>query len=612
MVLGMRVPDEKGVAIHLGPESCDGGGNDAERSVDRGADGPAIEPRKMPLRSADVVEDGGRQHGADRQREGCTGSARSKTPSTSVRTMHGNREIPKPPATMVSQDASGRPIGRTPTMDGLGKSDRSVVPGKPPNKVGQQATAEAVEGRGLAKGNSGRTAALRTQSRDGASSGLDRVREVARRDKKVRFTALLHHVDVERLRQAYFRLKRDAAPGVDGVTWRQYGERLEESLRDLHNRLHRGTYRATPSRRTYIPKADGRQRPLGIAALEDKIVQRAVVEVLNAIYEEDFLGFSYGFRPGRSQHAALDALAVGLEQCNVRWVLDADIRGFFDTINHEWLVKFVEHRIGDRRVVRLIHKWLAAGVMEDGRWTECEQGTPQGATISPLLANLYLHYVLDLWVHHHWRKKRARGKVILVRYADDFVMGFEHREDAEQMQKELGERLAKFGLQLHPDKTRLIEFGRYAVANRQARGEGKPETFDFLGFTHICGKTRKGWYNLRRQTTRKRLTAKLHAVKTEMQRRRHDPIPDQGRWLAAVVRGYDQYHAIPGNLPALVTFRTEVRRRWQQALRRRSQNDRTTRRRMRRLVRRYLSEPRILHPYPDARFRLTRGRSRMR
>jgi len=526
--------------------------------------------------------------------------------------MHGNREIPEPPAAMVPQDAPRRPKSRTSAMDGSGKSDRSVVPGKLPNKVGSLATAEAAEGRDLAKGNSGRTAVFRTQGREGTGSGLDRVREVARRDKKVRFTALLHHVNIERLRQAYFRLKRDAAPGVDGVTWRQYGEQLEDNLRDLHDRLHRGTYRATPSRRTYIPKADGRQRPLGIAALEDKVVQRAVVEVLNAIYEEDFLGFSYGFRPGRSQHQALDALAVGLEKCNVRWVLDADIRGFFDTINHEWLVKFVEHRIADRRIVRLIHKWLAAGVMEDGRWTESAEGTPQGATVSPLLANVYLHYVLDLWVHHHWRKKRARGNVILVRFADDFVIGFEHREDAERMRQELGERLAKFGLQLHPDKTRLIEFGRYAAANRGERGEGKPETFDFLGFTHICGTTRKGWYNLRRQTTRKRLTAKLREVKTELRRRCHDSIPDQGRWLAAVVRGYDQYHAIPGNLPALVTFRTEVRRRWQMALRRRSQHDRTNRRKMRRLVRRYLPKPCILHPYPDARFRLTRGKSRMR
>jgi group II intron reverse transcriptase/maturase len=453
---------------------------------------------------------------------------------------------------------------------------------------------------------------LRTQGREGAGSGLDRVREVARRDKKVRFTALLHHVDVARLRQAYFRLKRDAAPGIDGVTWRQYGERLEDNLQGLHDRLHRGTYRATPSRRTYIPKADGRQRPLGIASLEDKIVQRAVVEVLNAIYEEDFLGFSYGFRPGRKQHDALDALAVGLEKRRVNWVLDADIRGFFDTINHEWLVKFVEHRIADQRIVRLMHKWLAAGVMEDGRWMECDEGTPQGATVSPLLANVYLHYVLDLWVHHHWRKKRARGDVIIVRYADDFVMGFERREDAEQMRQELGERLAKFGLQLHPDKTRLIEFGRYAVANRRARDEGKPETFDFLGFTHICGMTRKGWYNLQRQTTRKRLTAKLHEVKAELQRRRHDPIPAQGQWLASVVRGYDQYHAVPGNLPALDTFRREIRRHWQHVLRRRSQNDRTTLRRMLPLVKRYLPAPRTLHPYPDARFRLTRGKSRMR
>lgn len=496
-------------------------------------------------------------------------------------------------------------------MNGRGKSDGLIVPEKPPNKARTDRAAEAVEGRGPAKGNSAQRNALRTQGRAGAPSALDRVREVARRDKKVRFTALLHHVNVERLRKAYFSLKRDAAPGVDGMTWRRYGEDLERNLRDLCDRVHRGAYRAKPSRRAYIPKADGRQRPLGIAALEDKIVQRAVVEVLGAIFEEDFLGFSYGFRPGRSQHDALDALTVALERRKVNVVLDADIRDFFGTIKHEWLVKFVEHRIADKRVVRLIQKWLSAGVMEEGRWTACEEGTPQGATVSPVLANLYLHHVLDLWVQH-WRRRKARGDVVIVRYADDFVMGFQHRTDAERLLADLRERFAKFGLQLHPEKTRLIEFGRFAARNRAARGEGKPGTFNFLGFTHGCGKTRNGKFCVLRQTMRKRMTAKLHEVKTELQRRRHDSIPEQGAWLGSVVRGYFEYHAVPRNQPAMKAFRYQIGSLWWRALRRRSQKDRTTADRMRRLIRRYLPPVRILHPYPDERFAArTRGGSRM-
>jgi RNA-directed DNA polymerase len=497
-------------------------------------------------------------------------------------------------------------------MDGRGKSDGPVVPVKPPNNARTDGAAEGVEGRGPAKGNSAQRNALRTQSRAGAPSALDRVREVARRDKKVRFTALLHHVDVERLRRAYFGLKRHAAPGVDGVTWQEYGESLEANLQDLCDRVQRGAYRAKPSRRTYIPKADGRQRPLGIAALEDKVVQRAVVEVLNAIYETDFLGFSYGFRPGRSQHHALDALTVALEQRKVNWVLDADIRDFFGTIKHEWLVKFVEHRIADKRVVRLIQKWLAAGVMEAGRWTACEEGTPQGATVSPVLANLYLHHVLDLWVQH-WRKRQAHGETVIVRYADDFAMGFQYREDAERLLVDLRERFAKFGLQLHPDKTRLFEFGRFAARDRAGRGDGKPETFNFLGFTHICAKTRNAKFCVLRQTMRKRMTAKLGEVKTELRQRRHDPIPEQGAWLGSIVRGYFAYHAVPRNQPALQTFRHQIGRLWWQALRRRSQTDRTTAERLRKLVHRYLPPVRILHAYPNQRLSVrTQGGSRMR
>jgi group II intron reverse transcriptase/maturase len=348
-----------------------------------------------------------------------------------------------------------------------------------------------MEGRGLAKGNLPQQNASRTPSREDALSALERVRQAAKKDKKLRFTALLHHIyDPERLREAYFCLKKEAAPGVDGETWRHYGETLEDNLQDLSHRLKRGAYRAKPVRRVYIPKADGRQRPLGVTALEDKIVQRAAVEVLNAIYETDFLGFSYGFRPGRSQHQALDALYTGLLTRKVNWVLDVDIRGFFDAISHEWLVKFIEHRIADRRVVRLIQKWLNAGVLEDGKRTRTEEGTPQGGSASPLLANVYLHYVFDLWVQT-WRQKRAHGEVIVVRFADDIVVGFHSQADAEQFRAELTERMQKFNLELHPEKTRLLEFGPYAIDQRQWRGEGKPETFNFLGFSVLQKHTDK-------------------------------------------------------------------------------------------------------------------------
>jgi group II intron reverse transcriptase/maturase len=493
-----------------------------------------------------------------------------------------------------------------------GKSDRLTVPERPLNKAGEPA-AEAAEGRSLAKGNTGGQNASRTQGRADALSALDRVRQAARRDKKQRFTALLHHVyDLGRLRAAYLALKRDAAPGVDGETWRHYGEALEANLRDLRGRLQQGAYRAKPSRRAYIPKADGRQRPLGIAALEDKLVQRAVVEVLNAIYETDFLGFSYGCRPGRCQHDALDALAMGILRQKVNWVLDADIRGYYDAMDHEWLLKFVEHRVADKRVLRLIQKWLSAGVMEDGRWAPSEQGSPQGATASPLLANIYLHYTFDLWAQR-WRERQARGRVIIVRYVDDFLVGFEHRTDAERFQAELRQRLAKFRLELHPDKTRLIEFGRFAARNRKRRGEGKPETFHFLGLTHICGTTRGGCFQLKRHTMRQRMRAKLLEVKTELQRRRHLPIPEQGRWLGSVVRGYRGYHAVPGNIKAVASFRTQVTRLWLRALRRRSQRDRTNWGRMAKLADRWLPPARAVHPWPDQRFDArTQGKSPVR
>ena len=497
-------------------------------------------------------------------------------------------------------------------MNGRGKSDGFVVPEKPPNRD-QTRSAEAVEGRDPTKGIAGQQTTSRTQSRrNDVSQTLDRVREAARKDQKARFTALLHHVTLERMRLAFHALKRNASPGVDGVTWEQYAQDLESNLVDLHRRLHCGAYRAKPSRRAYIPKADGRQRPLGVAALEDKLVQRAVVDVMNAIYEEDFLGFSYGFRPGRRQHDALDALATGILRKKVNWVLDADIRGFFDAISHEWLLRFVEHRIADPRMLRLIRKWLRAGVLEHGTWSMTEVGTPQGATVSPLLANLYLHYVFDLWIQR-WRKTRARGEVIVVRYADDFIVGFQDGTDAQTFLHELRERLRTFGLELHPDKTRLIRFGKNARSNRRERGERKPETFDFLGLTHICGRTHSGRFLLERRTMRKRMRAKLREIKEELLRRRHRPVPEQGAWLRAVVRGYFAYHAVPTNIHSLVAFRTQVGRLWCRALRRRSQRHRLNWTRMARYRETWLPRARILHPWPDQRFDArTQGRSPVR
>src|ERR1700686_1837674 len=479
-----------------------------------------------------------------------------------------------------------------------GKSDSPTVPGKAPNNAGQP-VAEGMEGNGLAKGNLFEQNASRTPSRSDAPSALERVRQAAKEDKQLRFTALLHHIyNPETLRMAYFSLKKEAAPGVDGETWRHYGEELERNLQDLSERLKRGAYRAKPVRRVYIPKADGRQRPLGVTALEDKVVQRAAVEVLNAIYETDFLGFSYGFRPGRSQHQALDALYTGLLTRKVNWVLDLDIKGFFDGLSHEWLVKFVEHRIADRRVGRLIQKGLNAGVLEDGKRTRVEEGTPQGGSASPLLANVYLHYVFDLWVQA-WRQKRAHGEVIVVRFADDIVVGFNSQADADQFRAELTERMRKFHLELHPEKTRLLEFGPHAIDQRKWRGEGKPETFNFLGFTHICVKKKSnGRYTVLRQTIRKRLQAKLNEVKAELQRRMHTPIPELGKWLQAVVRGHIRYYGVPMNQPALHIFRFQVGRLWHRALSRRSQNGRVLWARMRRIIARWLPLPSICHPYP--------------
>src|SRR6266545_1320221 len=496
-------------------------------------------------------------------------------------------------------------------MHGQQKSDPCDVAKKPMNRPGR-AGAELVERRRGAVGNMVKLRTDRTQGRAAVSQRLDRVRQAARQRKKERFTALFHYVDIELLRESFFWLQRKAAPGVDGVRWDDYERNLEVSLADLHERLHRGTYRALPSRRQYIAKPDGSQRPLGIAALEDKIVQRAVVEVLNAVYEADFLGFSYGFRPGRSQHRALDALATGVLRKRVGWVLDADISDFFTKLDQSWLLKFIEHRVADKRVLRLIQKWLRAGVIEDGAWTASDEGSPQGASVSPLLANVYLHYVLDLWAQH-WRRRHARGEMIIVRYGDDFVAGFEHRSDAERFHSELRERFASFALELHPEKTRLIEFGRFAARNRAARGLGRPETFDFLGFTHACAKTKKGRFALKRKTIAKRLARKLREVKLALLQRRHLPVPEQGSWLASVVRGHLAYYAVPGNIDAVSAFRTQAIRHWHRALKRRSQRHRLDWERMNRLSVRWLPPARIMHPWPDARFDgRTRGKSPVR
>ena len=468
------------------------------------------------------------------------------------------------------------------------------------NKDGKP-LAESAEGRPLIKENAGQPTTYSTQSENHVSQGLAGVRKAARDHKEMKFTALLHHLTVDLLRESFYSLKRKAAPGVDGITWQEYEPGLEDRLIDLHGRVHRGAYRAMPSRRVYIEKADGRQRPLGVAALEDKIVQQAVVTILNQIYEEDFLGFSYGFRSGRSQHQALDALSYALLKKKVNYVLDADIRGFFDNLDKSWLVQFVEHRVADPRILRLIQKWLNAGVMEEGKWSETKTGTPQGSVISPTLANIYLHYVFDLWVEV-WRKKYAQGDVVVVRYADDIILGFQHQAEADRFLESFRERLGKFGLELHPDKTRRIEFGRFAEQNRERRGEGKPETFDFLGFTHISGKNRLGQFTVRRKTIRKRMRAKLREIKQQLRERMHDPVPQTGKWLKSVVQGHFNYYAVPGNLDSPCVLRDRVLGYWGHTLRRRSQKHRPNWARILALAARWLPQPRALHPFPTVRF----------
>lgn len=499
---------------------------------------------------------------------------------------------------------------RNPAIDAGEKSDAPVVPGKPPNKG---KPAEAVEERGAAKGKAREDPTRRTQGRASVSMGLEGLREAARRDKRARFTALLHHVTPRLLEQSFYALSRNAAAGVDGVTWRKYETQLAERLPELHRQIHVGAYRTQPSRRVHIPKPDGSLRPLGIAALEDKIVQQAVRTVLEAIYEADFKGFSYGFRPGRSAHDALDALWVGIDRRCVRWIVDADITAFFDTIDHEWMMKFLAHRIGDKRVLRLLQKWLQAGhIGEDGRRIPSERGTPQGAVISPLLANIYLHYVFDIWADQ-WRRVRRAEDVILVRYADDFIVGLSTKAQAQEMLQAMHERFGRFGLSLHPQKTRLIEFGRYAAANRRQAGLGKPETFDFLGFTHCCATNCHGRFKILRLTARKRIRATLGALRKELRRKRHHRLSEVGQWLHKVLLGYYQYHAVPDNMRRLAGVRQVICRMWRRELQRRSQRHRMPWSRLARLLGQYLPPPRRLHPYPSQRFDArTQGKSRMR
>jgi len=516
--------------------------------------------------------------------------------------MHENRETSSPTDPKKGSPA-GKGQGRNASAYGGEESDGVVVPMNPSNKA-QAAHAEAAEreeGRTPTKENVNQAHTLPAQNGRGVSQGLAGVRKVAKENKQEKFTTLLHHLNIDLLRRSFLHLKKQAAPGVDGVTWGQYEQGLEDRLTDLNSRVHRGTYRAQPSRRIYIPKAEGKQRPIGIAALEDKIVQQAVVTILNEIYEVDFRGFSYGFRPGRSQHDALDALSTAIQSKKVNYVVDADIQAFFDRMKHEWAVAFLQHRVADQRIVRLVQKWLKAGISEDGEWSKTEVGTPQGAVISPLLANIYLHYVFDLWLEV-WRQKVATGDVVAVRYADDVVVGFQHRAEAERFLKDFQERLAKFGLELHPDKTRLIEFGRFAQAKRRERGEGEAETFTFLGFTHKCGTNKNGSFVVWRTTVKKRLEAKLQDVKLSLQARMHEPLRQTAKWLRSVVQGYYQYFAVPGNLASLETFRQRIFRYWWRVLNRRSQRGWIPAERATRLISPWLPSPKVLHPYPLKRF----------
>ena len=436
---------------------------------------------------------------------------------------------------------------------------------------------------------------VQTQSWTPLHVNLVRVNDAAKRSRQTQFTALLHHVDVDALARAFERLRRKAAPGVDGMKVTAYEAQLEDNLRALHARLHGGLYWPLPARRTYIPKADGGKRPLGVLALEDKIVQGAVAEVLNAVYEADFCDCSFGFRPMRSPHDALRMVHAAIMTERVNWIVEADIRNFFGQVDHGWLIRMLELRIADPRILRLIRQWLRAGVLEDGVYTETVEGTPQGAGISPLLANVYLHYALDLWARQ-WEGRHATGRMRLVRFADDYLLTFERREDAERMLAALPDRLAKFGLCLHEGKTRLVRFGRYAATDRAKRGEGRPETFDFLGFTHYCGTTRKGRFMVMRKTQRTRMIRKLKELRREMKLRRHASLLAQRKWLAAVLRGHYGYFGITGNGRSIACFHIQIVKWWRWVLRRRGQRPKLPWERFNAILERFtLPRPRIVH-----------------
>jgi Retron-type reverse transcriptase len=594
----MKVRYGEEMANHSDPESCDIHREVYVEALTGETDRPAIEPRNQESGMPTLLSEAEGNMMHDDNRKSCVDPTRSETLCMSGSYLHGSSEISSVSDAGWS-DRAGKVNDRKPAIYADEKSDTPIVPKKLPNKGDNPA--EAMEGRGVAKGNTDEFPVSRTQSRKhDTSTGLEGIREIARRERKLKFTALLHHVTPSLLVESFYALRKQAAAGVDGVTWYEYEKLLYGRVHELHREIHTGAYRAQPSRRVFIPKADGKLRPLGIAALEDKIVQQAITTVLSAIYEQDFLGFSYGFRQGRGQHDALDALSEGIEGRKVNWILDADIRAFFDEIDHEWMLRFLEYRIADRRVIRLIRNWLKAGVVEDGSRKASVRGTPQGAVISPLLANIYLHYAFDLWAHQ-WRQRRASGDVILVRYADDSVMGFQYEGEARRFLAALQGRLAKFKLELHPDKTRLIRFGRYAAQQCRERGLSKPETFDFLGFTHCCGQHRRG-FKIVRLTIKKRMRATLSVIRETLMRRRHEPVPIVGRWIGRVVRGYFNYYAVPGNMHRLSGFLSEVCRAWRHALLRRSQRHRLQWDRFNRLTKKYLPPCRVVHPLPSERF----------
>lgn len=600
----MKESNTKGITSHCGPESCGYAGNDMPEALTGEPSRPGIEPRKLLKPSdADPLVIEGRPHGKGRLGEPSTGPAGSETRSMQGRHSSGRRDTRE--ASCCQAGSRGELQGDTAATNATRESDDCVVPEKGANKIAADAeVAESLEERQSAKRNPQRQSTSRTQDRATVEQALERIREAVRRDRRKRLTTLWHHVYSEAtLREAYRKLNPKSSPGVDGQTWQEYGDGLDERISELSARLKRMGHRPQAVLRRYIAKENGKQRPIGMPVLEDKIVERALVMVLEVVYEEEFENFSYGFRPGRSPHKALDALYMGVISRKVNWVLDADLSGYFDTIDHDWLVRMLEHRIADKRVVRYIIRCLKAGVVEDGCWREQGRGSPQGGCISPLLANIFLHYVLDGWVKK-WRKTRARGDLIIVRYADDFVIGCQYQNEARQFYRDLRQRLAKFGLRLNEEKTRLIEFGRFAAKNRRNRKEGKPETFDFLGFTHICGVNRNGHFQLKRKTISKRLRAKLNALKMEMRKRWNYSIPEMGRWLARVLRGHFTYYGVPGNFRRLQGFRQAVMMLWRRWIIRKSQRSRAGYRRMYRLANRWLPKASIRHPYPSERLRV--------